>query len=147
EKRVLVSSAIKGFHDWEALKREIHKRLAVNGEFAVLFLNISNFREYNGCYGFTAGDEVINLLARIIMEAVDELDTPDVFLSQIIADEFAVMLPIEVAMMTGEKIIEGFDREVLDKYLEEDRERGGLMIRDEKGQLLQVPLMSLAVAL
>lgn len=140
-------NSLAGFQGWEALKREIRDRLSSNGLFDLLFINISNFRIYNRCYGFDAGDEVIRMLARIIMEVTDTLATPDVFLAHILGDEFAVMLPAETGYQVGREIINRFDQEILEEYLEEDRERGGLVIKNRNGQLEQKPLMSLAVAL
>ena len=145
--RALQSSFIPGFYGWEALRKEIHDRLQAEGSFALLFIDIKEFRIYNKYYGYSAGDEVVQWLARIIQEITDELTTPDIFLTHIQGDHFAVMLPQDLGREVGEKIIERFDREISGYYREEDRERGGLVVEDREGQMTTGGLMSLAVAL
>ena len=145
--RALQSSFIPGFYGWEALRKEIHDRLQAEGSSALLFIDIKEFRIYNKYYGYSAGDEVVQWLARIIQEITDELTTPDIFLTHIQGDHFAVMLPQDLGREVGEKIIERFDREISGYYREEDRERGGLVVEDREGQMTTGGLMSLAVAL
>lgn len=144
--RVLEMSFVSGFSGWEALRKEIQNRLLVGGDFDLLFIDIKNFRIYNKHYGFPAGDEVIQLLGRIIREVTDQLATADVFLTHIHGDDFAVMLPAGEGSRTGEKIIELFNKEILQYYMEEDRERGGLVVKNRRGILENAGLMSLAVA-
>ena len=47
----------------------------------------------------------------------------------------------------GRRLIERFDQEILELYLEDDRERGGMFLQRPDGRLEQWPLMSLGVAL
>lgn len=145
--RALQSSFIPGFFGWEFLRKEVQDRLQAEGSFALLFIDIKQFRIYNQYYGFPAGDEVVRFLARIIQEITDELATPDVFLTHIQGDHFAVMLPPAEGTRVGEELIERFDREIPGYYREEDRERGGLVAENRQGQMTSGGLMSLAVAL
>lgn len=144
--RARQTTSLTGFSGWEALKEEIRDRLISGGDFDLLFITIDNFRVYNKTYGFEAGDEVLLMLARIMSEVTDELETPDVFLCHIIANDFAIMLPGKVGLRVGEEIIKRFDEEILGHYLEDDRERGGLVLKTREGKLEQWPLMSLSLA-
>lgn len=144
--RARQTTSLTGFFGWEALKGEIKERLISGGDFDLLFISIDNFRIYNKTYGFEAGDEVLLLLARIMSEVTDGLETPDVFLCHIIANDFAIMLPGNFGLRVGEKIIERFDQEIPGHYLEDDRERGGLMLKNRQGMLEQWPLMTLSLA-
>ncbi|NLZ43464.1 MAG: response regulator [Clostridia bacterium] len=145
--RVLQSRFIPGFFGWEALRKEVQDRLQAEGSFALLFIDIKQFRIYNKYYGYSAGDEVVTWLARIIQEVTDELTVPDVFLTHIQGDHFAVMLPQDLGRQVGEAIIDRFDQGILNFYREEDRERGGLAVEDREGQMTTGGFMSLAVAL
>ncbi|NLY89047.1 MAG: response regulator [Firmicutes bacterium] len=145
--RVLQSNFIPGFFDWEALRKEVQDRMQAEGSFALLFIDIKEFRIYNKYYGFSAGDEVVKWLARIIQEVTDELTTPDVFLAHIQGDHFAVLLPQDLGRQVGEKIINRFDREVPGFYRKEDRERGGVVVEDREGKMTTGGLISLGVAL
>src|SRR5690554_5134143 len=140
------TNSLTGFFGWEALKKEIKDRIVSGGGFDLLFIKINNFRIYNQTYGFEAGDEVLLLLTRIMSEITDELNTPDVFLSHIIGNDFAIMLPGNAGLQVGQEIINRFDQEIIALYLQDDRERGGLMLKNRQGKLEQWPLMTLSMA-
>ncbi|MDE5830254.1 MAG: diguanylate cyclase, partial [Clostridia bacterium] len=53
------------------IQAELKKRLLKNEEFAVLYLDLDNFKPYNDTYGFLGGDEVIKQTARIIVSQVN----------------------------------------------------------------------------
>ena len=132
--RAMQTNFIPGFYGWETLRKEVQDRLQAEGSFALLFIDIKQFRIYNKYYGFSAGDEVVKWLARIIQEVTDELATPDVFLAHIQGDRFAVMLPQDLGREAGERIIERFDQGIPGYYREEDRERGDWWWRTGKGK-------------
>ncbi|HEY8392969.1 MAG TPA: response regulator [Capillibacterium sp.] len=147
ERRALNKNSLTGFQGWEVMRREIAERLAQGGDCDLLFIDINNFRIYNQCYGFSAGDEAIRLLSRLLLEVTDELESPDVFIAHIHGDDFVVMLPVGTGEQVGRALIDRFDREVPALYLEDDRERGGMYIQRPDGRLEQWPLMALEVAL
>ena len=53
------------------IQAELKKRLLKGQEFAVLYLDLDNFKPYNDTYGFLGGDEVIKQTARIISSNVN----------------------------------------------------------------------------
>lgn len=53
------------------IQAELKKRLLKKQEFAVLYLDLDNFKAYNDTYGFLGGDEVIKQTARIIVNQVN----------------------------------------------------------------------------
>ena len=58
------------------IQAEMKKRLVNNKRFAMLYLDLDNFKAYNDTYGFSKGDEIIKFTARIITKNVlnDEKD-------------------------------------------------------------------------
>jgi diguanylate cyclase (GGDEF)-like protein len=147
ERRAMTYNSFTGFHGWEALKKRITQRIAGGGDCDLLFIDINNFRIYNQCYGFNAGDEALRLLSRLLLEVTDELNTPDIFIAHLHGDDFALMLPVETGAQVGQELIERFDREISQLYLDDDRERGGLLVEKPDGRLEQWPLMGLSIAL
>ncbi|MBA2132030.1 response regulator [Capillibacterium thermochitinicola] len=147
ERRATTKNSLTGFPGWDAIRREIAERITAGVDCDLLFIDINNFRIYNQCYGFSAGDEALRLLCRLLLEVTDELDSPDIFISHIHGDDFAVMLPVGTGEQVGRALIDRFDQEVLQLYLEDDRERGGMYLQRPDGRLEQWPLMSLSVAL
>ena len=112
--------------------------------FALLFIDIKQFRIYNKYYGYSAGDEVVKWLARIIQEVPTNW-LPPMFSSPISKATFAVMLPPDFGKQVGERLLTGSTGSSF--YREEDRERGGLVVEDRDGQMTTGGFMSLAIAL
>ena len=48
------------------IQAEIKKRVLNKEEFAVIYLDLDNFKAYNDVYGFSNGDEVIKFTAKTI---------------------------------------------------------------------------------
>lgn len=147
ERRAVTKNSLTGFQGWEVMRRAIAERITNAGNCDLLFIDINNFRIYNQCYGFSAGDEAIRLLSRLLLEVTDELESPDILIAHIHGDDFAVMLPAGTGEQVGQALIDRFDQESPTLYLEDDRERGGMYIQKPDGRLEQWPLMSLGVAL
>ena len=72
-----------------ALAREVD-RVARSGEPALLLvLDIDHFKAVNDSYGHPAGDQVIQAVARAVMQTVRPMDT----VARIGGEEFAIILP------------------------------------------------------
>ncbi|HHT05110.1 MAG TPA: response regulator [Hydrogenispora sp.] len=147
ERRATTKDSLTGFPAWDVMRREITERITGGADCDLLYLDINNFRIYNQCYGFSAGDEALRLLCRLLLEVTDELESPDILIAHIHGDDFVVMLPEGTGEQVGRRLIERFDQEILELYLEDDRERGGMFLQRPDGRLEQWPLMSLGVAL
>jgi len=127
-------------------EEEIRERFELGVLFHLLFVDIEYFTIYNKYYGFDAGDEVIKATARILEEVVASLDTDDVFLAHLGGDNFRILLPLGYGERVGREIIKKFDEGVGQFYMEHDRERGGIVVKNRRGALEQWPLMTIAVA-
>ncbi len=116
-------------------------------KFAVLYLDINNFKVYNDSYGFMAGDNIIKMTAYTITNAVKCFPFEKVFIGHIGGDDFIVVInDYDVVEQLCNKIIEEFDRNVREFYNEEDRLSGFVMVRDRKGNESKYPLISIAIA-
>lgn len=71
------------------IEEEIKKRVNdVKKKFAVLYVDLDNFKAYNDVYGFLKGDEVIKFVAHILKKNINELGNPDDFIGHIGGDDF-----------------------------------------------------------
>ena len=147
ERRAIAKNSLTGFQGWEVMRQEIAERITNGRDCDLLFIDIHNFRIYNQCYGFSAGDEGIRLLSRLLLEVTDELGTPDIIIAHIHGDDFVVMTPAGSGEQVGQRLIDRFDQEILGLYLEDDRERGGMYLQKPDGLIEQYPLMALGVAI
>ncbi len=65
------------------IQTEIKKRLLSKEDFAVIYLDLDNFKAYNDVYGFSNGDEIIKFAAKTIVKHVHEIPEGDNFVGHI----------------------------------------------------------------
>ncbi|MBR1540376.1 MAG: diguanylate cyclase [Clostridia bacterium] len=65
------------------IQAEIKKRVLTREEFAVIYLDLDNFKAYNDVYGFSNGDEVIKFTAKTIVKHIHDLPEGDNFVGHI----------------------------------------------------------------
>jgi diguanylate cyclase (GGDEF)-like protein len=73
----------------EALQRELHDAAQRNSFLSFLMLDINNFKEFNDMYGHLVGDQVLEIVAKLMRENVRELD----IVCRYGGDELCVLLP------------------------------------------------------
>lgn len=130
-----------------AIEAELRRRIARNEAFSVLYLDLDNFKAFNDAYGFTHGDEAIQLVARSTTDAVRRRGTPNDFVGHVGGDDFLVATIPDRADEIAHEIIDAFDREIRALYSPEDLRQGYIETRDRLGTLNRFPIMSLSVAL
>ena len=82
-------TALSNRRQFEAeLNRVLCYSLKNNGKFAVLFIDIDNFKSVNDTYGHTSGDELLKIVAERISSNIRVED----FAARIGGDEFGVIL-------------------------------------------------------
>lgn len=124
---------------------ELQSRLEKKMPLAAGYADLDKFKSYNDKYGFEHGDEVIRETARIILEAINECGSGDDFVGHIGGDDFVFITIPAVADGLCQRIIEKFEKKVPDFYSPEDVRKGYIMAHDRKGQLQQIPLLSLSI--
>ena len=129
-----------------SIESRIERAFAENRTFAVLYVDLNQFKSYNDAYGFDAGDRVIKALARVL---VDELRAGGAaeFVGHIGGDDFIVISTPERMETLAARICEKFDAVVPSFYSEEDRGRGYLVGVDRQGNRREFPLLSVAVGI
>src|SRR5262249_442941 len=111
----------------------------------VLYADLDRFKEYNDCYGFLRGDEMIRCLARVLSRALSAI-SPDARLGRIGGDDFVIVSPTTVDPAGVAKLCAQFDAGKLDLFDPHDVERGYFRATDRRGQEVSVPLITLSVA-
>ncbi|MFH1073621.1 MAG: response regulator [Candidatus Firestonebacteria bacterium] len=117
-----------------------------NGKpFAVLYVDINNFKSYNDYYGFSRGDEVIRSTARSILESINELGCREDFVGHIGGDDFIIVTNTERVDILCGRVISKFDAIAPSFYDTFDREKGYITVKDRRGNILNSPLVSVAI--
>lgn len=116
---------------------------AIGTPTAVCYVDINHFKPYNDAYGFSHGDEVIRMTARIMFNTVR--DAGGGFCGHIGGDDFVCIVPLERAESVCQTIITHFDMIVLDLFDDETKSRGYYYGTNRKGEDENIPLLSISI--
>jgi diguanylate cyclase (GGDEF)-like protein len=125
------------------IENEIQRRFGLGERFAVLWLDLDNFKAFNDRYGFIDGDKAINYLAKILRDITTE--DPSTFIGHIGGDDFVMVSSAERAEALCEEVIQRFDKDVKSLYEAEDAERGAIVVIDRLGRRVEYPLISVSL--
>ena len=128
------------------IQAEMKKRLLNKEDFAMLYLDLDNFKAYNDVYGFLNGDEIIKFTAKTIVKTVETYTESDGFVGHVGGDDF-------VAIVNGrddyegicQNIIAEFDSGVVRYFNDSDLEKGYLEVPNRKGVIEEFPLTSISI--
>lgn len=128
------------------IQAEMKKRLLKQEVFAILYIDIDNFKAYNDVYGFASGDEIIKFTAKVISKYVHNVENSDNFVGHIGGDDFVAIISKTDYDKICQEIIIAFDNGVEQFYTSEDIQRGYVEIENRKGILEQFPMTTISVA-
>ena len=126
---------------------ELKRRVLGKKLYAVLYVDLDNFKAYNDKYGFMNGDEVILFTANVIRDAIQKYGIKGDFLGHIGGDDFVAIVNYENARKIGREITKQFDKGITNYYSEEDINKGYIKILNRKGRMEKYPLMTISVAM
>jgi diguanylate cyclase (GGDEF)-like protein len=102
------------------LQQEIDRRCESNTPFAVLHIDLLNFRAYNERFGIERGDEVIALLAETLSTVVSESNDRQATVGHLGGVNFLALCdPVKVERL-GRTIIEAFGRRAAPLHVARD---------------------------
>ena len=128
------------------IQAEMKKRLMKKETFAMLYIDLDNFKAYNDVYGFSNGVGIIKFTAKVISKYVHNIENSDNFIGHIGGDDFiAIVSKTDYDKICQEIIIE-FDMEVEKFYEKSDVMRGYVEIENRRGIMEQFPLVTISVA-
>lgn len=123
-----------------------HNLLVQRTPFAILYIDINQFKAYNDAYGFAAGDQVIMMLGRDVVEAA-RTDGAGLSIGHIGGDDFLILVADpDAAGDVAARLIAAFTRRLSQIYMATDLERGYTEVIDRRRQWVRAPLLTLSVA-
>lgn len=138
-KRAKKISPISGLPLGELTESHFQDLLKQQVAFAYVEPKIQHYAEYKLIYGWSAANEAIKTLTRIIMNCIDEFGTDKDFVGHPSEAEFVIFCHTEARPLI-EALKARFDKEIPRQYSFIDREQGFMLV-DGK----EIPLMSLAI--
>ncbi len=124
---------------------ELKKRLTKKEEFAVLYIDLDNFKAYNDIYGFLKGDQIIQFTADVILSGVHTFFAEGAFVGHIGGDDFIAITPYENIENLCQTMIATFDKGVKRFFTEADQEKGYIEVENRKGIIEQFQLTSVSI--
>lgn len=126
----------------ERLKNEV----AAGEPFAVLYIDLDNFKAYNDLYGFEHGDKVLIFTANLLRDCIQTVsEDGSELLGHIGGDDFIIVTCPDKVEKLCSNIIERFDRGISDYYQPADIEKGYITVCDRKNRLDHFPIMSVSI--
>ncbi|MDR1605001.1 MAG: response regulator [Gracilibacteraceae bacterium] len=124
------------------IKAEINRRIALGRKFAVVYVDIDNFKPFNDIYGFLRGDMAIKLTAEIIWALRGE----DTFLGHIGGDDFVIITSPQRVTAVCEECIRQFDEKIRLMYDQEHVEQGYISTVNRRGEPEIFPISTLSLS-
>ena len=130
-----------------SINKELLEKIQGREKFAVLYVDIDNFKALNDYYGFEEGDNVIKETARILIDSIQKKGTTKDFVGHIGGDDFVIVTTPEKAGEIAKKIVMDFDSISPTFFKEKDRLKGYIETKGRDNQIhkFRFPTISLGV--
>ena len=139
-------SPLTGLPGKSQIQSEMQERLDKGEKYAMMYIDLDNFKAYNDTYGFSNGDEIIKLTANIITKNVLKNGRNERnFVGHIGGDDFVALVEDEDYETICQNIIAEFDKSILKYFTKEDIDRGYLEVENRKGLIEPFPLTTISI--
>ncbi len=142
--RESLTSPSTGLPSGRLIEQQLRELLHAK-DWGLFYIGIDGLSAFNEVYGFVAGEEVLRFTGMLLNEAVEELGTVDDFIGHIGGDDFIIVTQKDLVPSIRAEIIERFAAKGGTHYDFMTRSQGYLVVHDDSGNEVQVPLMSLQV--
>ncbi len=128
-----------------SIHKELENKLKTKEKFAVLYIDIDNFKTLNDYYGFGRGDEVIKETSRIIVETVHEKGQSNDFIGHIGGDDFVVITSIQRSEEIAKNIISKFDNFSPNFFDPVDKKKGYIEAKSRNGEISKFSFLTISI--
>ncbi len=146
-KYMRAQSPLTGLPGNVRIEDEIQVRVDSGESFALMYLDLDNFKAYSDRYGFVRGDEALRTTGRLIRDGAKRIGGTQTFVGHIGGDDFVVVTTPDLAVPIAEEIMARFDAAAPALYDEEDRARGYVEAQDRMGAWQRFPLLSISIGI
>lgn len=129
-----------------SITHKIQELIDRQEEFALAYVDLDHFKSFNDRYGFSRGDEVLHMTARVITNSIRGIMETDAFIGHVGGDDFVFIVPASDVERICHQLMANFDSIVPYFYDEQDRLRRSISSLDRRGREQIFPLMSISIA-
>ncbi|MGD9642933.1 MAG: response regulator [Elusimicrobiales bacterium] len=146
-KQVLDTNPLSKLPGNPSIQARVEREISKGGPFAVLYLDLNNFKAYNDIYGFEAGDRILKATANLLVKLTIQNENSEDFIGHIGGDDFIVVTTYERSEELAKRIVHAFDEIAPSFYSKADRERGHIVATDRQGNIRKFPFLSIAIGI
>jgi len=127
------------------LIEEQMKRILPRHDWALASVGLLFFHPFTEAYGFVAGDNALRFVALFLNEAVNEKGTSEDFIGHIGGSDFILTSRPDTIGPVCAHLMTKFDERIGTLYDYKDRKAGFIVVQNDMGEEVQVPLMALVI--
>ncbi len=127
------------------IEDEIDARIASGEPFALLYLDLDNFKVFSDRYGFVRGDDALRATGLLIRDAARRVAGTTAFVGHIGGDDFVVMVSPQDVEAVAEEVFARFAELSPTLYDAEDATRGFIDAEDRQGRPQRFPLLTISI--
>jgi diguanylate cyclase (GGDEF)-like protein len=128
-----------------SINRQIQERIDRGIDFALAYADLDSFKPFNDKYGFSRGDDVIKMSARIILNIVKNGQGVGSFVGHIGGDDLVFIVDRAKVETISQEIIDSFDRIISTFYDPDDRREGHIESTDRQGSKRSFAIMTISI--
>ena len=141
------ANPLTGLPGGVTLERAIEQRCGQGHSASLIYVDLDHFKAFNDAYGFDQGDQMLSLLARILVWAGKRHGEAQSMVGHVGGDDFVVLTSPERAERLCRAVVRCFRRLVPRLYSREDRERGYILAKGRDGRAGRFPLVSVSLGI
>lgn len=141
-KRATDANPLTGLPGNAVIQEMIESTYLSKDFWAIIYLDLDNFKAYNDAYGFTNGDLMIKELSNAMQARCDRTD----FLGHIGGDDFVIVSSSLNVEILCKSICQTFRQSIRKLYSIEDWNRGFIVSKNRDGFTQNFPIATLSVA-
>ncbi|MFH1504885.1 MAG: response regulator [Candidatus Omnitrophota bacterium] len=130
-----------------SINKELEEKIKSKDKFAMLYIDIDNFKVLNDFYGFEKGDQIIKKTARIVINAIQKQGSVNDFIGHIGGDDFVIMSTPQNAEKIAKRIITDFDNISAEFFEEKDRIKGYIEAKSREGQIRKFGFITISIGM
>ena len=121
------------------IENNINERIKRKDAFELAYFDLDHFKPFNDVYGYAAGDQVIKLVAEILLE-----NSLGNFIGHVGGDDYVAIYPQGMATACCQKVLDVFNKRIKNYFELEHVAQQGYYAIDRNGQYQLIPLLGLS---
>ena len=141
------ATPLTGLPGSRIIEETVKDKLKGDEPFSFGYLDIDNFKSFNDTYGYLKGDRAIMQTAYMLYTTVNKFGNRSDFIGHIGGDDFVFITTPDRYKEICNHFIQTFNCLMPFHYSLEDRKRGFIISKDRTGNIKNIPLMSVSLAI